>query len=167
VVQRRDGSLFVRHCETVRTDAGDDIETRLAHIWQRLQSVVREYHPQVMGYEDQQGAQVGGWRQGQYNGHNSLVNLTVGIAVGCALAYGLEVLRLTPAQAKIALLGKGSRSAKKNRIKDAVERLYQLRGEKAPRMSHHAADAVAIAMGAERLWSTQKLVAEAMRGRKA
>lgn len=131
-----------------RLCAGDTalpIERRLLRIWDALALMLREHHPVCLAIEEQTGAQVGAWARGEFRADNSKTMVCVGMAVGCALAYGVPVAWVKPQAAKIGVCGRGGRSADKHQVKRAVAALV---GHELPEA---AADAVAIAIAAGRL----------------
>lgn len=142
------GPMPPRLVDAQRVPAGDaalPIDRRLQRVWGALGAMLREHHPFCLGIEEQSGAQVGAFHRGDFNVDNSKTMICVGMAVGCALAYRVPVVWVKPQQAKIAVCGKGGRSADKHQVKRAVAAIV---GKELPEA---AADAVAIALVAGRL----------------
>lgn len=145
VVRRKpNGGYEVLHHKVVRTKKGDStkapIHLRCRGLWDELESAVRKHRPALIVLEEQQGAQVGAQRRGDFNSNNGKTLVTVGVVIGIGYAYGVPLLGVTPQQSKIALLGKGNGSADKKTVQAAVRRLT---GKDIPQ---DAADATAIAI---------------------
>lgn len=154
VIERVGARLDVLELVSITTDAEEPDDVRYAFIFGKLQVLVRSWHPELFSYERQLGAQVGAYERGEFQADNSKVNVAVGVGLGCAFAYGLKVVSVTPAQAKIAVLGKGGSKADKRAVKAAVARLTD-----AKRFSRHGADGVSIAIAGERKWQEQRALA--------
>lgn len=147
----------------ISTPADWELTDRLKKIWRDLAVVCRGSRPTLMGIENQAPAAIGarmmglkaaakGEKAGGFNHNNDPVFEVVGIAKAVAFSYGIPVMLYSPQQAKIAVCGKGSGSAKKAQIIDAIRRCYfqgiendgQVLGE-------HEADAIAGAIYCERV----------------
>lgn len=147
---------------TVTTDSARPLLEREQHIWETVTALLREHHPDCVGVEDQSGVSAGARmaakrqleaaRRGQdvkgfgFNASNDGVTEVVGIIKAAAFAARLPVVMLQPRSVKVALLGAGGGKADKSQIKIAIDRLFPDLG----RISSHAADGLAIAIGAER-----------------
>lgn len=142
LVRRVPNGYELVDARVVRTSASDTIVERCTAIWRALSAVLREGYPQRLTIEEQHGPQVGAYERGEFNADNSKTIVTVGLAMGCALAYGVPVVIMSPQQAKIAVLGKGGGHAEKSVVQAAVMRVTR-----APkRIAQDAADAVALAI---------------------
>ncbi len=128
--------------KTARTKPSDPLELRLRVIWELVSSLIRSFQPAVLGIERQAGAQVGAWRNQEFNADNSKTLWTCGVALGAALAYGAEPRILDPKTAKIAVLGKGYGNADKKTVQAWCEAIT------GAKLSQAAADAVALAIAA-------------------
>lgn len=163
VVERQGSRLTWLEYGTITTDAARPLEEREALIWSEASRLVAEHHPTVIGLEDQSGvataarmnvkrqleaARRGGEVQGfGFNASNDGVVEVVGVLKAVAFAYRVPILMMQPRSVKVQLLGTGSGKAEKQEIKAAIARLFPDAG----RMSSHAADGLAIAIGAERI----------------
>lgn len=148
---------------TVSTDSARPLEQRQELIWDTFGDLVREFRPVVFGIEDQSGVnaaarqnafrQIQAARQGRevngfgFNAANDGVIEVVGILKAVAFAYRVPVVMLQPRTIKVQLIGPGAGKAEKADIKAAIARMFP----DVPRMSSHAADGLAIAIGAERV----------------
>jgi crossover junction endodeoxyribonuclease RuvC len=146
VIERDGQRIDVLVCKAVNTKVADPLEQRLRRIWKELSLVLRTHHPLVLCIEDQKQAQVAQAKREEFTVNTSTVNQVVGLAKGCCEAYGVEYVEVSPARAKIALLGPGSGRAGK----DAVKRRVGLMIGKT-KFSPHGADAIALAMAGEQL----------------
>lgn len=162
-VIRRDGSrLECLDAGTVSTDSARPLEERQRLIWSTFAELVRTHKPLVFGIEDQSGVnaaarqsvarQIAAARAGRevkgfgFNASNDGVIEIVGVLKSVAFAYGIPVLMLQPRTVKVGLMGPGGGSAEKQEIKAAILRTFPGIG----RISSHAADGLAVALGAER-----------------
>lgn len=134
--------------QRVATAAKDPIEARLAKIWHALARLILVHRPLVLGIEEQSGAQAGAFKRGDFNVDNSKTMMVAGLAVGCALAYGIPVVWVKPQAAKLAVTGKGGRSADKHQVKRAVAAICQV---DVAELTEAGADAAAVAIAAGRL----------------
>lgn len=161
VVSRAGGKLVHRtsgHVETFPTASDDE---RQAKIWRDLTAVVELVHPTLIAYEDQRGVNAAARQmekrnaeaaargvkleQTWFNASNDGVTEVVGIIKTLAFAKGLPLESVQSRSAKVAVLGKGHSAAKKAEVQAVVRRLFGLFS-----ISDHAADAMAIAICAER-----------------
>lgn len=130
--------------EAVVTAPGQPLSARLKQIWKRLSWVLRTHRPLALCIEDQRQAQVQQSKTDRFTADTSSVNQVVGLAKGCCLAYGVPYVEVSPARAKIALLGPGTGRVGKAPVK---ARAQLITGRK--RLRKDAADAVALAFAAE------------------
>lgn len=144
VVTPVSGAFRLLHHKVVRTKSSDSLRVRLAQIWQELSSVLNRFQVDGLAIEEQQGAQVGAWKKQEFNADNSKTLLTVGVAQGCAMAYGVPWLFVRPQESKVAVLGPKKGSAEKSEVQAAV---LSLTGVQVPQ---DAADAIAHAIAGSR-----------------
>lgn len=165
VVRRLARSFEFADCGTVKTDSARPLEEREELIWSTFGELVREHRPVVFGIEDQSGVnaaarqnvarQLAAARTGRevkgfgFNASNDGVIEVVGILKAVAFAYRVPVVMLQPRTIKVQLCGPGAGKAEKSDIKAAVVRLFPELAD--TRFSSHAADGLAIAVGAERV----------------
>lgn len=131
----------------IATKASEPLGARLGVIWRVASELVIAHHPLVIAIEEQSGAQVGAFHRGDFNVDNSKTMIVVGLLVGCAHAYGIPVVWVRPQQAKLAVTGKGGRSADKAQIKRAVAAIC---GVEVGVLTEAGADAAAIAIAGAR-----------------
>lgn len=130
-------------------DAPDE-GARLDALAARIADVTEHTLPDVVGYEYQLGAHVGIERDGggQYaTAALRLVHDVTGMirfAARVLFEAPLPVYRIQPQTAKVALLGKGNRTAEKAAVQAAVRRMFGVAA------SSHESDAVAIAVATVR-----------------
>jgi len=129
----------------VRTKASEPLEARCHRIWQALSSAIAQWRPALVAVEEQAGAQVGAYKRGDFNADNSKTIMTVGLALGAAFAYGIDVTLIKPQRAKIAVCGPKMSRADKREVQAAVERITGVR------VPQDAADAVANAIAAAQM----------------
>ncbi len=161
-VIRRDGRrLFWEEAGTITTDSARPLIERQRVIFWSLTRVLREHRPAVLGIEDQSGVSAGARmavkrqleaaRRGQevkgfgFNASNDGVIEVVGIIKAAAFAARVPVVMLQPRSIKVAVLGPGGGKADKDQIKAKIAQLFPDIG----RISSHAADGFAAAIGAE------------------
>jgi Holliday junction resolvasome RuvABC endonuclease subunit len=126
--------------KVVRTKSTDPLRERLNKIFRELSTVLVQNKVDGLAIEEQRGAQVGAFKAQEFNADNSKTLLTVGVAIGCALAYGVPWLFVRPQESKCAVLGRKKGSAEKAEVQAAILRLT---GVKVPQ---DAADAGAHAI---------------------
>lgn len=138
----------VIHHETFTTRAKDEDGGRLDAIAEHLLSVLEQFDPAALGYENQAGVEVAAHRprkEGETdvwtNASSRRVHEVSGIIRCAARAFDLPVYCLAPSTVKVALLGKGGGRKKKSAVKERVRAIFGVA------CSEHAADALAIAIG--------------------
>ena len=141
VIERRPNGYRKLHHKVIKTSSAKPIPARVGAIADHLSSVFREYHPSLLVVEEQLGVQTGKRREGE--GFNSDSPKTVGAAYAamcCAHLFGLSVVEVHPATAKVAVLGRGGGKAEKKRVQQVVASIL---GE---RLALDASDAAAMAI---------------------
>ena len=128
------GRYEIRGHVTAKTDTKDSIIVRLRRIWAGASSFIGEVEPDLLVVEEQAGAFAGNQREGKTNAKALYLRDVSGILMAAGWAAGASVGTVTPQQAKIAVLGRGSRSADKRQIIQMVEALT------GRRMNEHEAD---------------------------
>jgi crossover junction endodeoxyribonuclease RuvC len=157
VVSLTNARPAVRRCTTIRTTTGTLTE-RLQFIADELRAEMGIFSVDVIGLEDQQGAMIGASLRGQNTAGSVAKTARVeGIVHGLAAALGVEVIVVTPSEAKRAV-GCTSR-ATKAQIKRAVHVMTREIG----RRSEHATDAMAVAIAAGRKARLARVAANARR----
>lgn len=157
----------------VSTPADWELGDRLRKIWRELATLCRDFRPALFGIENQSNAAIGaramqlkaaakGEKAGGFNAFNDAVFEVVGIAKAVAFSYGIPVMLYSPQQAKIAVCGKGSGSAKKPQVMAAVRHYFPGLERDGQKLDEHQADAIAGAIYVERM-----LFMEARRVRRA
>lgn len=145
VVDRTALGYRVVEARGITTDAGDSMVVRVGEIWDVLAELLREHCPALLAVEKQYETQAAAFERGEFQASNAKTMVTVGAAIGCGRAYRVPCIEIAPQTVKVALLGKGSRSASK---KDVQAGVLRLTGQ---RLSQAKSDAVAIAVaGAQR-----------------
>ncbi len=128
-----DDAFVLLACGVIRTHPDTQMHLRLLELYQDLQSLIREFRPEVMAVEK------------LFFGRNVTTAITVGQARGAILlaaaTAGLKVAEYTPAEVKQAITGYGN--ADKQQIQQMVQYLLDL--PEIPRPDD-AADGVAIAL---------------------
>lgn len=147
-VYRHPGRYELLAAKRVATKASDPLELRVAIIGKELGALIRAFHPEVVGIEEQRQAQRGGFERGEFNYDNTKTLIVMGAAIMCAVDFGARPLLLSPQRAKIAVLGKGAGHADKKFVQ---ARVMAMTG--ATRIPLDASDAVAIAIAAAQLSS--------------
>lgn len=131
VVERRGGALLALDGGVISTSPRAPLESRLALIAERVESLIAEFAPDAMAIES------------IYFGRNAETAFLVGQARGAVVAVagrgGLEVASYTPQQIKLAVCGSGG--AGKQQVQRMISALLDLPG---PLPSDHAADALAV-----------------------
>lgn len=139
-------------CCTVTTSADDALEARLASLTGTLRDVLdraRQEGATVVGLEEQARAWQGHRRRGTTS-HSALhVQQVAGIVRGLVLSAGLDLLVVSPQQAKAAV---GAPRTGKDGVRVALPRLVA--GLPA-RTNEHERDAVALALAASRRASSR------------
>lgn len=132
----------VRHCVrawTVRTDTSIGLEERFRLLAEHIEEALDG--AELMAVEDQHGTFHAMLRAGRSNPAAGRLERVVGIAHGLATARGIPVVMVTPTRVR-SLLGVG-----KNSGKAQIARAVRMRcNGVSMSASHHAVDAVAIAL---------------------
>jgi len=120
-------------CGAINTDAGIPMPQRLLHIAEDLESLIRQFHPDVMAIEE------------LFFNQNVTTGIGVaqarGVIIMTAAKLGVTIAEYTPSQVKQAVVGYGK--AEKRQVMDMTKRLLHLSAVPKP---DDAADAVAIAL---------------------
>ena len=120
-------------CGAINTPAGVPMPRRLMQIQEDLETLIRDYAPDVMAIEE------------LFFNTNVTTGIGVAQARGVILAtaarLGVEIFEYTPSQVKQAVVGYGK--AEKRQVMDMTKRLLNLSAIPKP---DDAADAVAIAL---------------------
>jgi Holliday junction resolvasome RuvABC endonuclease subunit len=155
VLDMANSSVRVLHHETFKTTTKDTDADRLDALCERIIQMIDEYQPAIIGYENQAIVEAGKHRmqrakaalgeddQAASNFSSARVHEVSGAIRCAARLFELPCYCLAPATIKVAVLGKGGGHAKKERVKQAVRTIFRVTG-----CSEHAADAVAIGVGA-------------------
>lgn len=129
--QGRDASLV--HASLVRTQSSTTLSERLAHIHDQVVQLIRETRPDALAIE------------GQYFHRQREASFKVGQSVGVVLLaahqHALPVFEYGPMEVKQALVGNGR--ADKQQVAFMVRALL---GGASLEVSHHASDALALAL---------------------
>jgi crossover junction endodeoxyribonuclease RuvC len=136
----------------IETKPDEELTVRLRRIWLGLATVCRDYRPasvgaRVMGLK----AAARGEKGGGFGANNDPVFEVVGVAKAVAFSYGIPVMLYSPQQAKIAVCGKGSGSAKKAQVMQACRVYFPGIERDGHRLGEHEADAIAGAIYCERV----------------
>lgn len=133
VVDEADHRLAYVASGSIKTLAGQPLPKRLKKIYDELRAVFRLQKPSAVVVEN------------TFVHKNVQSALRLGQAHGIALLaaeeFGVPVYECTPAEVKQAVVGHGA--ARKDQVEAMVGRLLNL---KTPPDSHHAADALAVAI---------------------
>lgn len=164
VIAREASRVVFVDAGTISTDSARPLEEREELIWREATALIRQHKPVVAGLEDQSGVnaaarqnvarQLAAARSGRevkgfgFNASNDGVIECVGILKAVAFAYRVPIVMIQPRTVKVQLLGPGAGKAEKSDIKTAVRRIFPELHD--ARISSHAADGLAIAIGAER-----------------
>ena len=127
------GQARLLRCGAINTPAGAPMPARLLRIQEDMETLIREFSPDVMAIEEL-----------LFN-----TNVTTGIGVAqargvilaAAARLGVEIFEYTPSQVKIAVVGYGK--AEKRQVMEMTRRILGLSAVPKP---DDAADAVAIAL---------------------
>ena len=164
LVERADRRPCVLWARSLSTSPKASLPDRLRSIWDSTSSILRAEHPDVVCIEDQAGVAVrmrlSAEKRDGWQASNARVDEVVGLLKGCCLAYGVPYLLIAPQSAKIALLGRGSRSAKKSEIIRVASLLLP-----GVRLDEHAADAVANGLGGLKRAEEESLTASVVSSR--
>lgn len=150
-VTRTANGYQLLHAGTLRTTASQPFEQRCAYIFRHLSLLLRTHSPSILAIEDQRGVQAGLRMRGadgrEVHAGSSKTLIMVGLAIGCAEAYGVPWCLVQPKRVKIAVLGKGHGSAEKKQVQAAIEAIT------GKRVAQDAADASAIAIAGAQFWA--------------
>ena len=133
ILESQRGQAQLLGCGAINTQAGVPMPRRLLQIQEDLETLIRQFSPDVMAIEEL-----------FFN-----TNVTTGIGVAqargvilmTAAKLGVEIFEYTPSQVKQAVVGYGK--AEKRQVMDMTKRLLKLSTVPKP---DDAADAVAIAL---------------------
>ena len=133
ILESQRGQAQLLGCGAINTPAGIPMPRRLLQIQEDLETLIRQFSPDVMAIEEL-----------FFN-----TNVTTGIGVAqargvilmTAAKLGVEIFEYTPSQVKQAVVGYGK--AEKHQVMDMTKRLLKLSAVPKP---DDAADAVAIAL---------------------
>ncbi len=127
------GSLSLLECGVIRTSSGEPLPSRIREIFEGIQEIIDQFHPEVVVVED------------VFQGKNVRSALTLGHARGAILlAASLADLRIaeySPREIKKAVVGNGN--ATKDQVGFMVTRHLRLADPPAP---SDASDGVAAAL---------------------
>ena len=127
------GQTSLLCCGAINTPAGVPMPRRLMQIGEDLETLIRDYAPDVMAIEE------------LFFNTNVTTGIGVAQARGVILAtaarLGVEIFEYTPSQVKQAVVGYGK--AEKRQVMDMTRRLLNLSAIPKP---DDAADAVAVAL---------------------
>ncbi len=127
------GSLSLLECGVIRTSSGEPLPSRIREIFEGIQEIIDQFHPDVVVVED------------VFQGKNVRSALTLGHARGAILlAASLANLRIaeySPREIKKAVVGTGS--ATKDQVGFMVKKHLRLADPPAP---SDASDGVAAAL---------------------
>lgn len=143
-------SRVLDHKNIGHADAAVPYGVRLSELAHRIDQVMNKWCPDVVGYEDQAGVAVGNAERESdaVNFASHWVHDVCGMlrfAAACALETPVPCYTAPPQSIKVAVLGKGARSADKKQIKHAIRTLFGV-----TKCSSHEADAIAMAVAALR-----------------
>jgi crossover junction endodeoxyribonuclease RuvC len=153
VIELQPSSTRVLHHSTFATLAKDEDATRLDAIAEHLLDLLEHYEVDALGYENQAIVEAGkhrirrqlqeaGGADADSNFSSSRVHEVAGIIRCAARCFDVPCYCLAPSSVKVAVLGKGGGRAKKGAVKARVRAIFGVE-----RLSEHAADALAIALG--------------------
>lgn len=133
LVESRGTRQYLARCGAINTPAGLALPARLLQIANDLESLIRQFQPEVMAIEE------------LYFNHNVTTGIGVaqarGVIVMTAEKLGVPIAEYNPSQVKQAVVGYGK--AEKRQVMDMTKRLLHLSAVPKP---DDAADAVAIAL---------------------
>lgn len=153
VLELQPSSTRVLHHSTFATLAREEDGTRLDAIAEHLLDLLEHYDVDALGYENQAIVEAGkqarrrqaleeGGPDAQSSFSSSRVHEVAGIIRCAARCFDVPCYCLAPNSVKVAVLGKGGGRAKKAAVKARVRAIFGVE-----RLSEHAADALAIALG--------------------
>lgn len=152
VLELLPSSTRALHHSTFTTLPKEEDAARLDAIAEHLLDLLEHYEVDALGYENQaiveagkqarrrQALQEGGDAQSSFS--SSRVHEVAGIIRCAARCFDVPCYCLAPNSVKVAVLGKGGGRAKKAAVKARVRAIFGVE-----RVSEHAADALAIALG--------------------
>ena len=133
VIDKKGNKFSVSGYGAITTEANTPMEVRLEHIFDELNTIIKEYKPDVLAIEE------------LFFNTNAKTAIHVGeargIAILAAVKGGLEVEEYTPLQIKQALVGYGR--AEKKQVQIMVKTILNLKGIPKP---DDTADALAAAI---------------------
>ena len=127
------GKARLVRCGAINTTAGTPMPLRLLQIQEDLETLIRDFSPEVMAIEELF--------------FNTNVTTAIGVAqargviLATAARLGVHIFEYSPSQVKIAVVGYGK--AEKRQVMDMTKRILGLSAVPKP---DDAADAVAIAL---------------------
>ena len=127
------GKARLLRCGAINTPAGVPMPRRLLQIQEDMETLIREFSPDVMAIEELF--------------FNTNVTTAIGVAqargviLAAAARLGVQIFEYTPSQVKIAVVGYGK--AEKRQVMEMTRRILNLSAVPKP---DDAADAVAIAL---------------------
>ena len=133
VLEADRGQARLVRCGAINTPAGVPMPRRLLQIQEDMETLIREFSPDVMAIEELF--------------FNTNVTTAIGVAqargviLAAAARLGVEIFEYTPSQVKIAVVGYGK--AEKHQVMEMTRRILGLTAVPKP---DDAADAVAIAL---------------------
>ena len=127
------GQARLLRCGAINTPAGTPMPMRLLRIQEDMETLIREFSPDVMAIEE------------LFFNTNVTTGIGVaqarGVILAAAARMGVEIFEYTPSQVKIAVVGYGK--AEKHQVMEMTRRILGLAAVPKP---DDAADAVAIAL---------------------
>ena len=127
------GKARLVRCGAINTQAGTPMPLRLLQIQEDMETLIRDFSPEVMAIEELF--------------FNTNVTTAIGVAqargviLATAARLGVHIFEYSPSQVKIAVVGYGK--AEKGQVMDMTKRILGLSAVPKP---DDAADAVAIAL---------------------
>lgn len=127
------GKARLVRCGAINTQAGTPMPLRLLQIQEDMETLIRDFSPEVMAIEELF--------------FNTNVTTAIGVAqargviLATAARLGVHIFEYSPSQVKIAVVGYGK--AEKHQVMDMTKRILGLSAVPKP---DDAADAVAIAL---------------------
>ena len=127
------GKARLVRCGAINTQAGTPMPLRLLQIQEDMETLIRDFSPEVMAIEELF--------------FNTNVTTAIGVAqargviLATAARLGVHIFEYSPSQVKIAVVGYGK--AEKRQVMDMTKRILGLSAVPRP---DDAADAVAIAL---------------------
>jgi crossover junction endodeoxyribonuclease RuvC len=133
IIEKSGGSIIPKKYGCIRTPAGQNLPSRLFHIYSSLCDIIEREKPNCMAVEE------------LFFFKNQKTVMSVaqarGVAIVCAMKHGLSVSEYTPLQVKQAITGYGR--ADKNQMQEMIKIICKLNIRPKP---DDAADALAIAI---------------------